>query len=158
MKPGRTSRQSQRDYATPFCLLTLFIAWLIFNVRQKMTTNLKGIDLPESFVLGWNTANARLVFQIEFALWPESSFYRQPREDEWTCFRRGVLVFERITIIEGLKKQEDVRYGTDASGERDYGNVDIFEEKDGGVKLSGAFGDVSLRCGAWHLEFHDEEA
>lgn len=125
---------------------------------QKMTTNLEGIDLPESFVLGWNVGNARLVFQMEFALWPESPFYRKPREEEWTCFRRGALVFEHLVVVDGLKKQEDVPGATDALGERDYGNVDTFQETDKGVRLSGEFGDVSLRCGAWHLEFHDEEA
>lgn len=123
-----------------------------------MTTNLEGIDLSESFVLSWTATDARLVFQMEFALWPESSFYRKPRDGEWTCFRRGALVFDRITLVEGLIKQEDVRGATDASGERDYGNVETFEEADDGVKLSGEFGEVGLRCGAWHLEFHDEEA
>ena len=35
-----------------------------------MTTNLEGIDLPESFVLGWKATDAQVVFQMEFALWP----------------------------------------------------------------------------------------
>jgi hypothetical protein len=40
MRPGRTSRQSQRDYAALFCLLTPLIARLIFDVRQKGMTPL----------------------------------------------------------------------------------------------------------------------
>ena len=34
MRPGRTSRQSQRDYAALFCLLTPLIARLTFSVRR----------------------------------------------------------------------------------------------------------------------------
>ena len=34
MKPGRTSRQSQRDYTALFCWLTPPIARLTFNVRR----------------------------------------------------------------------------------------------------------------------------
>jgi hypothetical protein len=121
-----------------------------------MTTDLTGIDLPGSFVLGWKVTETKVVFRMDFAAWPASRFYRKPKQDEWTCFRRGVLVFDRVTFVEGLRMQEDMRFSTDATGEKDYGNIDYFEGKDAEVRLSGDFGEVLVRCEAWHLEFKDE--
>ena len=95
---------------------------------------------------------------MEFALLPTSLFYQQPREGERTCFRRGILVFDRVSSVEGLKREEDVPGTTDASGERDYGNIDTFEEEEGEVRFSGEFGEVTVRCAACHLEFHNTKA
>jgi hypothetical protein len=117
-----------------------------------MNAQLQGIDLTDSWVLGWRESSGALEFSIEFSLRPESAFYRTPKKDEWTCYRRGVLRFDDVTAVSGLKNEEAVRPTIDPDGSKDFGNIDSFEEQTYQVRLSGCFGDVVVACSSWRIE------
>jgi hypothetical protein len=117
-----------------------------------MTTTLRGIDLTDSWVLSWNQREGILEFIVEFSLWPESPLYRRPKIDEWTCYRRGVLRFDGVTTVEGLKKESEVGFSTDPDGSKDFGNIETFEEGADGIRLSGDFGCVLVRCSSWRVD------
>ena len=120
-----------------------------------MTTDLKGVNLQDSFVLGWQQRADSLEFIIDFSLWPESPDYRRPKENEWTCYRRGFLQFDSVTAVDGLKDESKVRASVDANGEKDFGNIESFEQMTGLVKLTGDFGAVHVHCGSWKLLLTD---
>ena len=50
-----------------------------------------------------------------------------------------------VRSLRGLLPQEQVIGAIDAGGERDYGNIDTFDELGGEFNLSGEFGDVYCR-------------
>ena len=117
-----------------------------------MNAQLQGIDLTDSWVLGWRETGGTLEFSIEFSLRPESAFYRTPKRGEWTCYRRGVLRFDGVTAVNGLKKEETVRFTIDPDSSKDFGNIESFEEKDDRVMISGDFGEVMVKCLSWKVE------
>jgi hypothetical protein len=88
-----------------------------------------GVDLTESYVLGWRLDDEGLWFDLDVALVPGHPAYRPPRPDERTCWRRGVLVFPGARAVKGLDPQDAVIPAIDASDECDYGNIDTLEER-----------------------------
>ncbi len=120
-----------------------------------MTTDLKGVSLGDSSVLGWRVGPDSVEFAVDFSLWPGSRFYRDPRKGEWTCYRRGFLRFSAVTAVEGLKPQAEVPFATDASGEKDFGSIEALEEQAGAVVVAGDFGTVTIRCSSWAIEIEE---
>lgn len=117
-----------------------------------MTTDLKGVSLGDSTVLGWRVGPGSVEFDVDFSLWPGSRFYRDPRKGELTCYRRGVLRFSAVTAVEGLKPEAEVPCATDPSGQKDFGGIEDIEEQAGAVLVSGDFGTVTVRCSSWAIE------
>ena len=111
-----------------------------------------GVDLTESYVLGWRMDGDDLRFDLDVALVPGHPAYRAPGPDERTCYRRGTLTFPSAHAVVGLERQEAVRATVDASGERDYGNIDTFDDANGEFQLSGDFGDVRVKSGRPRLD------
>jgi hypothetical protein len=111
-----------------------------------------GVDLTETYVLGWHLDNEGLHFDLDLALVPGHAAYTPPGLHERTCYRRATLTFPALRAITGLAPQDEVVGAVDASGERDYGNIDRFEEAGGDYSLSGEFGDVHLRSSTLRLE------
>jgi hypothetical protein len=111
-----------------------------------------GVDLTESYVLGWRMDGNDLRFDLDVALVPGHPAYRPPRPDERTCYHRGTLIFPGARAVSGLALQDEVLGAVDATGERDYGNIDTFEETGGEFQLSGEFGDVRLKSARPRLE------
>lgn len=120
-----------------------------------MNSTLQGIDLTDSCVLGWDHQGDTLEFRMDFSLWPESQYYREPKPNEWTCYRRGRLRFDHVTKIQGLKSLTDIKWASDASGERDAGNIDYFDEKQGTIQMGGEFGDVVVKCSSLSVIIDD---
>ena len=73
MKPGRTSRQSQRDYATLFGLRTPLIARLTFNVRRPHADEARSrffvYDEPGTFAVFRKSRSAAQREEKERAFW-----------------------------------------------------------------------------------------
>jgi hypothetical protein len=103
-----------------------------------------GVDLTESYVLGWGMHGDDLRFDLELALVPGHPAYTLPKPDERTCWHPGTLTFLAVRSIRGLDPQDQVRSAIDADDKLDYGNIDTFEEVAGEYRLSGDFGDVLL--------------
>lgn len=111
----------------------------------------RGIDLNDSFVLGWHYEGDRLIFNLEVSVWPESEYYHAPKEGEYTCYRRGTLIFEGVKSIKGLLPMAEARSSTDASGEADYGNIDTLVIRPGSAQIIGDFGSVEIAGGTCAL-------
>ncbi len=111
-----------------------------------MLDELNGIDLQDSFVLGWSWADSKLVFDLELSVWPESKYFVTPKADEYTCYRKAQLIFTTVTSVTGLIPQSSVHFTTDIDGSRDYGNIDSLTISPNGYKMSGEFGLITIEC------------
>ena len=107
----------------------------------------KGIDLNNSFVLKWELKKSCLAFEIEASVWPESKYYSEPKENEYTCYRASILSIRDIESVEGLKSMESVRAAIDLNGTKDYGNIDVLEHNKDGYLIVGEFGSVKVSGG-----------
>ena len=112
----------------------------------------KGIDLNDSFVLGWSKGEDRLSFELEASIWPESKFYTEPKENEYTCYRKAFLSFVGIDSIQGLKPINTVATSTDPDGTIDYGNIDSLSITSSGFEVEGNFGSVTIKGGELNFE------
>ena len=117
-----------------------------------MKTKMNGIDFTDSWVLGWKITEPILEFSVEFSLSADNPLYRTPKKDEWTCYRKGLLRFEGVTAVDGLKEEADVRYSIDPDGSKDFGNIESFEVETDHIHFSGDFGDVRVHCSSWSLQ------
>ncbi len=117
-----------------------------------------GVDLSESYVLGWQLAPAELVFQLDVALTltPEHRLYASPRAGERTCWVRGALHFAEPSFVQGLREPSIVPGATDATGARDYGNIDGLSWADGEGHVFGEFGDVTFHSSPPYITFSDD--
>ena len=114
----------------------------------------KGIDLNDSFVLGWVQESDLLRFELEASIWPESNYYSKPIAGEYTCYRKATLIFKDFQRIVGLKSIELVPSATDPDGTVDFGNIETLSETENGFQLSGDFGSVNIIGGELRFEVH----
>ncbi|WP_281948570.1 hypothetical protein [Vibrio parahaemolyticus] len=113
---------------------------------------LVGVDLQDSFVLGWNYNDQTLEIELEFSIWPESKYYESPKVGEYTCCRSGFLLFEGVLNINGLLNQNEVQPTIDFDGSKDYGNIDYFEENQSYFKVVGGFGNIEFESSGVHFK------
>ncbi|MGH1451356.1 MAG: hypothetical protein ACRBBM_18280 [Pseudomonadaceae bacterium] len=111
----------------------------------------RGIDLNDSFVLGWHYEGDRLVFNLEVSVWPESKYYYAPKDGEYTCYRKGNLIFEGVKSVRGLLSMAEANRSTDATGECDYGNIDTLLIQSESAQIIGDFGSVEIAGGTCAL-------
>ncbi|MCY7375258.1 MAG: hypothetical protein LH472_04720 [Pyrinomonadaceae bacterium] len=117
-----------------------------------------GVDLEDSFILGWyfDFAVKKLVFDLEVSLWQGNKYYTPPVNGEYTCYKRGTLVFDDVQSIDGLLPMDSVKHTNDIDGSIDYGNVESLRcESDDTYKVDGDFGEVSVHCRDVRLEIND---
>lgn len=115
----------------------------------------EGVDLEDSWVLGWHLDEVRhqLVFELEVSLWPSNLNYAPPKSGEHTCYKRGRLIFEDVTDLQGLSPKEEVKPSKDPYGSIDYGNIEGFHSAGDGVyEFEGDFGKVRVKGGRAHLD------
>ena len=113
-----------------------------------------GIDLHDSFVLGWKFEGGSLCFELEASIWPESKYYVPPKPGEHTCYRKATLQFLGAKEVVGLKPISSVRFMTDPDGSIDYGNIDSLVISNGDYSVSGEFGVVKIYGGELRFEVH----
>jgi len=112
----------------------------------------KGIDLFDSFVTSWQIEGNDLSFEIEFSIWPESSCYSEPKENEYTCYKTGVLKFSGWSNVRGLLQQSGVSPTKDPDGSFDYGNIEYFTKSENEFEIHGEFGQVTISGGEFSFE------
>jgi len=112
----------------------------------------QGIDLNDSFVMGWSQSDGNLSFELEASIWPGSKFCTEPKENENTCYRKAILSFEGADSIQGLKPIYTVASSTDPDGTVDYGNIDSLSLTSGGFEIEGDFGSVIIKGGKLNFE------
>ncbi len=113
-----------------------------------------GVDLNDSFVLGWRSTVNSLAFEIEASIWPNSIFYSEPKPNEFTCYKNASLWFKEVKSIEGLKSMAEATSTKDPYRTIDYGNIDYLSKTKNGYMLGGDFGDVQLVSGEIGFEIH----
>lgn len=74
-----------------------------------------GVDLEDSWVLGWrfDSTSNQLVFDLDVSLWEGHEHYAKPLSGEWTCYKRGRLVFDQVSKVKGLLPMESVKHSID---------------------------------------------
>ncbi len=114
----------------------------------------EGVNLNDSFILGWTQDGGKLAFYIEASIWPASKYYSTPKAGEYTCYRKAVLEFVGSTEITGLRAIELTPSSTDPDGSKDYGNIDSLKASESGFRLAGDFGDIIIKGGELRFEIH----
>jgi hypothetical protein len=107
----------------------------------------RGVDLNDSFVLNWFLTQDLFVIEIEASLWPKSKFYSAPVNDEYTCYKKASILFQKIKSIEGLIPINTVTPTIDADGSNDYGNIDSLILNNAKFHVAGSFGNVVINGG-----------
>lgn len=114
----------------------------------------RGIDLTDSFILGWRLEGQRVIFELEASIWPESEYYMPPKPGEYTCYRRATLAFKNVIECIGLPSMESAPKSADAAGKIDFGNIDSLQILDDGFSVSGDFGTANIKGGDLGFEIH----
>jgi hypothetical protein len=114
----------------------------------------KGLDLNDSFVLGWSATETDITIKIEASLWPESSLYLKPKSDEYTCYRTCEIKFTGFSSFNGLINQQNVQPVKDIDGTLDYGNIDTLIKTNQSFKVVGEFGKLEVINGGVQLELY----
>ena len=115
----------------------------------------KGIDLNDSFVLSWSRGTIELAFEVEASIWPESEYYENPNNDEYTCYKPARLLFKNVKEVNGLLEMGQVTPSSDATGEKDYGNVNVLRDNSEGFVIEGDFGSVSIVGGEMYFKIKE---
>jgi hypothetical protein len=104
-----------------------------------------GLNLEDTFVLAWHRAADALTFHVVASLLPEHPEFSAPPENEWACYRAGLIQFVGVSSVEGLHAQASVPAATDAAGEVDYGCIDQLSlVRRGHYSMAGEFGTVAV--------------
>lgn len=119
------------------------------------------VDLEDSWVLGWyfNSSQNQLIFDLEVSLWEGNEHYDPPLPGEYTCYKRGRLIFEGVTSIHDLSPMDTAKPTIDPDGSIDYGNIEGLRHVGDGIYKFGGdvakdFGEVSVKCGDVRLEIN----
>jgi len=105
-----------------------------------------GIDLSESYVLGWSISSNTLEIHLEVVLCPGHPQFHQPPSSEWACYHPGRLVFDDLESLTGLPAQSEVLPATDATGAEDFGHIDSLTMNGNQFELAGDFGVASFKA------------
>lgn len=123
------------------------------NIQYYELPELEQVYLEDSFVLGIDTTNSALIFEMEIVLRESHPLYYKPLPDEQYCYCRAALKFSKIERIEWVRK--DTTPSIDAAGEIDYGNIDVFFVEDKKHYLRGDWGEVNIYASELSLTIHD---
>jgi hypothetical protein len=113
---------------------------------------LEHIYLEDSFVLGIHEDAQAIFFDLDVVLTEKHSSYAPPKSGERYCYCRVRLSFSGHVKPIWLKRNLSSR-STDANGEVDYGEIDIFECLEGCYRLAGSWGEVKIYCDTVRLAY-----
>jgi hypothetical protein len=105
--------------------------------------------LEDSWVLGVHESDDELRFDVEAVLTESHPDWHPPKDREVYAYKRLALVFARPRQVTWLRRMSGPP-AVDASGEVDYGNIDLFEWENDTYELEGEWGRVRVRCCAGH--------
>lgn len=105
---------------------------------------LSGFLLEESYVLDIEARPSFVRFVLDLVLTPEHPQFADPVPGEQYCFRRGHIEFLGVRRL--LWTAQGAPPARDASGELDYGNIDLLNASDIGYELEGSWGRIELQA------------
>jgi len=115
------------------------------TVNWRDTHEFRCIDLEDSFILGWKYSQDTFTLSIEYSLRPGHKEYETPKENEYTCYKKGKMVFAKVTKLTGLIPMQSAQTSTDLDGAVDYGNIEILMlGANGLIELFGEFGELTF--------------
>ena len=100
------------------------------------------IYLEDSFVLCICESSNEISFIVEAVLTENHPLYAPPKSDEQYCYKKGKIVFQGLKCVKWISKNETPF--TDASGEEDYGSIDVFQLSNDQYFLSGDWGELEV--------------
>lgn len=103
-----------------------------------------GIDLEDSWILGWSFNYNELQIEMEFSIWPDSPFYEEPRKDEYTCYKIGKVTFHNIKSIKGFTELEKTQPTINPDGSKDWGCIYGLTKSENGITFSTENGEVEI--------------
>ncbi|OAQ40792.1 hypothetical protein A5893_07600 [Pedobacter psychrophilus] len=94
-------------------------------ISENGKIHIKGIDLEDSWLLGieYFENKSLLIIDLEFSIWPESKYYSKPKENEWTCYKKGQIKFKEVEQLNGIISLKDFKPSIDSESEKDWGNI-----------------------------------
>ena len=105
----------------------------------------RGVDLAESYVLGWAFDRGSLLVDLDVLLLPEHPFYERPRPAEKVCIRAATLEFPHCGSV---RHGEEVPIYTAEElallGTGKLANLRVYAE--GVYEIEGRFGRVTLKA------------
>lgn len=107
-------------------------------------SSLRNVFLEDSFVLDIHEYPDRLVFDLDAVLAETHPAFEPPAAGSRYCFRLSTLSFMQIMSVEWISRTS-IQF-SDASGERDFGNIDSFSLEGDVSKLTGDWGVVVIKC------------
>lgn len=112
------------------------------SISYEKINGFQNIYLEDSYVLDIEIRYGIVKFYLDFVLTPEHEFYTPPKENEQYCYKKGIIVFDKVTKIQWF----DITGipATDANNSIDYGNIDSFVFNDGLYILNGDWGNMEL--------------
>ena len=99
--------------------------------------------LEDSWVLAVEHRPAELRFDIEAVLMESHPEWAPPKRDEQYSYCRAAIVFRNPRAVKWVQRMEGPP-AVDASGEVDYGNIDVFEWDGSSFELQGDWGHVRI--------------
>lgn len=107
--------------------------------------SLAGLVLEESYVLGVTVEPGLVCFTMDFALGSDHPKYSPPEAPASYSARTGTLIFTDVSSLTWTG--QGAPPATDASGERDYGNIDSLQWDEGHYSLEGDWGQMQVDAG-----------
>lgn len=105
---------------------------------------LRGMYLEDSWVLDVSSDGPVVTFVLDLVLTPEHPMFRPPSSGEQHCYRRA-----RLTVSSQRRTEfhrSDLPPATDATGEPDFGNIDVLAPVDwdgeDAWEMSGSWGHL----------------
>ena len=118
-----------------------------------MYTDIAGFEhvlLEESFVLDVVARPGSVEVTIDLVLLVGHEAYHDPRVGEMRCYVRAALRFSGVTELSWVDQGR--RPAIDASGDIDYGGVDLFDQVNNEWRFAGDWGDIRLKAESIGLE------
>lgn len=113
----------------------------------------EGLYLEDSWVLAINAQPGILELVMDLVLRESHPLFEPPLVSEQHCHRRGVVRFNGVSSLRW--EGQAAPPATDATGERDYGSVDVLRATDDAYIVEGDFGYIVVASRLPSVEFLD---
>lgn len=107
--------------------------------------------LEDSWVLDITARPGVLEFVVDLVLRESHPRYEAPKAGEGYCYRRGVLRFRGVSSL--MWQGQGTVPAIDATGEQDYGSVDVLTVTDDVYTVEGDFGRIVVASARPSVEF-----
>lgn len=123
-------------------------------MNREQYFNIPGLEqiyFEDSYVTDIIEEKEKFIFILDAVLKEHHFLYQPPKPGEQYCYRTAYLEFPALRQVVWLERNF-IRY-TDADGETDYGNIDIFYGEANTYHLEGDWGIVELSSGTPIIQF-----